>query len=357
MKKNLHFVLALTLGLATTVSAQDWSVDSRTRVNSIDDVTMGEQSTSTDQRVRTSVSFGGDNVSAFVELNASTTLGYYASLDGKTPFDLQVRQAYASTDLMGFASLTAGRKSLQFGNGRIIGDNDWTNGVGSTFDGLMFAINNDFADIHIGYAATDLTLDDNLLYDGALMYANIGKSMGEMAFNVLYVNATDDAVDMDIAVMALDASYNMSNGLVLGLGYYTRDDGSVENDLTSLSAHYSVNDDITVHAGYDMYGEGGFSPGTWSAFGDFNGSGMEYSTFDYEGTDVSFGGSYSMGDFAVGLTMHNVTDEAETIDYNVTDLSLGYTLTENSSVKLNYATTDRLGNDDSYAWMSLHIGF
>ena len=43
MKKNLHFVLALTLGLATTVSAQDWSVDSRTRVNSTEDATSTDQ--------------------------------------------------------------------------------------------------------------------------------------------------------------------------------------------------------------------------------------------------------------------------------------------------------------------------
>ena len=54
MKKNLRIVLMLTLGLATTVSAQDWSVDSRTRVNSTDDAT------STEQRVRTAVDFGGE---------------------------------------------------------------------------------------------------------------------------------------------------------------------------------------------------------------------------------------------------------------------------------------------------------
>ena len=72
MKKNLHFVLALTLGLATTVSAQDWSVDSRTRVNSTEDAT------STDQRVRTAVDFGGDAVSAHVELNSTATLGRVA---------------------------------------------------------------------------------------------------------------------------------------------------------------------------------------------------------------------------------------------------------------------------------------
>ena len=36
MKKNLQLALALMLGLATTVSAQDWSVNSNTRVNNMD---------------------------------------------------------------------------------------------------------------------------------------------------------------------------------------------------------------------------------------------------------------------------------------------------------------------------------
>ena len=44
----------------------------------------------------------------------------------------------------------------------------------------------------------------------------------------------------------------------------------------------------------------------------------------YEGTDVSFGGSYTMGDFKIGATMHTITSEDETVDYSVMDLSLGY---------------------------------
>ena len=90
MKKNLHFVLALTLGLATTVSAQDWSVDSRTRVNSTEDAT------STDQRVRAAVDFGGETVSAHVEFNSWTTLGNGALLMNFLHF---VRQAHATTNL------------------------------------------------------------------------------------------------------------------------------------------------------------------------------------------------------------------------------------------------------------------
>ena len=44
---------------------------------------------------------------------------------------------------------------------------------------------------------------------------------------------------------------------------------------------------------------------------------------------MSFGGSYAMGDFTLGATMYNVTNEAETVDYSVTDLSLGYNFSDN----------------------------
>ena len=47
MKKNLQLALALMLGLATTVSAQDWSVDSRSRVDMSGDFDKFE----TEQRV------------------------------------------------------------------------------------------------------------------------------------------------------------------------------------------------------------------------------------------------------------------------------------------------------------------
>ena len=343
MKKNLHFVLALTLGLATTVSAQDWSVDSRTRVNSTEDAT------STEQRVRAAVEFGGETVSVFAEINSSATLGAVANED----FTLSVREAYASTDIMGWASLTAGRMALNFGSGRILGDNNWVQGNGNTWDGLLFGINNDFADIHVGYAATDMTG----AYDATTMYANIGKDMGAMAFNLLYVSTQEDVSGLDNTSMGLDASYAMDNGINLSLGYYTNDNNGTEMDLTSLGLSYAVNDDLNIHAGYDMYGENGFYMSSGS-FGDMYGSGMEYSTFTYEGTDMSFGGSYAMGDFMIGATMHTITSEDETIDYSVMDLSLGYSLTDNSGLTVNYATSDRDAvNEFTKTWISLNIGF
>ena len=343
MKKNLHFVLALTLGQATTVSAQDWSVDSRTRVNSTDDAT------STEQRVRTAVEFGGEAVSVYAEINSSATIGAVAN----ESFTNSLRQAYATTNLMDFASFTAGRMALNFGSGRILGDNNWVQGNGNTWDGFLFGINNDFADVHVGYAATDMTG----AYDATTMYANIGKDMGAMGFNLLYVNTTEDLSGSENTSMGLDATYAMDNGAELSLGYYTNDNNGTEMDLTSLGVSYGVNDDLTVHAGYDMYGENGFYMASGS-FGDFYGSGMEYSTMTYEGTDMTFGGSYAMGDFMIGATMHTITSEDETIDYSVMDLSLGYSLSDNSGLTVNYATSDRdAANEFTKTWISLNVGF
>ena len=52
-----------------------------------------------------------------------------------------------------------------------------------------------------------------------------------------------------------------------------------------------------------------------------------------------------------------ITSEDETVDYSVTDFSLGYSLSDNSSVSMNYASTDRSGEDDNKTWISLNIGF
>ena len=347
MKKNLHFVLALTLGLATTVSAQDWSVDSRTRVNSTEDAT------STDQRVRTAVDFGGDAVSAHVELNSTATLGKVAGED----FSLTVREAYATTNVMDFASLTAGRMALNFGSGRILGDNNWVNGNGNTWDGFLIGVNNDFADVHVGYSTTDMTD----VYDATMMYFNVGKDMGAMAFNLLYVDTKEDVSGSENTSMGLDATYAMDNGANLSLGYYTNDNNGVEMDLTALGVSYAVNSDLTVMAGYDMYGENGFYLSSGS-FGDGYGSGMNYSAFDAdrgECTDLSFGGSYAMGDFMIGATMHTISADEDGAfeDVSVMDLSVGYTLSDNSSVTMNYASTDESGDDETRTWISLNIGF
>ena len=64
-----------------------------------------------------------------------------------------------------------------------------------------------------------------------------------------------------------------------------------------------------------------------------------------------------MGDFMIGATMHTISSEDETIDYSATDLSLGYSLSDNSSLSMNYASSDRSGDDVNKTWISLNIGF
>lgn len=366
MKKNLHFVLALTLGLATTVSAQDWSVDSRTRVNSAE---VGTEKLQVNENLtRIGVAFGNENVGVVFSSDFATTLGSDFSApnfefnDGLT----FVHEAYVHSNVMDFAHVKAGRMALNFGSGRVLGSNDW-NLNGNTWDGALVGINNDFGDLHFGYASA--SYEDEGLYElsGTQMFANFAKSMDNMSINATYVQATDVETgfeDAEVTAMGLDASYEMANGVTLTLGYYTAEESGFEDnaemDLTALGVHYPVNEGLSVHAGYDMYGEDGFYLPSGS-FGDGLGSGMVYSSFDgFEGTDVSFGGSYSMGNFDLGATMHNIKSEDDVTEYSVMDVSLAYTLSDNSSIRVNYATNDMLEDSDMDAtqtWITLHVGF
>lgn len=341
MKKNLQLALALMLGLATTVSAQDWSVNSNTRVNNGD--IGGVTTMDTEQMTRMNVSFGGDAVSVNASFNADYNLG-----GGDATFG--VHTATATTNIMSFASVTAGRMALNLGSGRIIGSNDWNNS-GNTWDGMMFGINNDFADIHVGYASSNQEggVDD---FDNTQMMFNISKDMGDMGFNLLYVST--DASGSESTAMGLDGTYAMANGADVSFGYYTAEgfDGT-EMGLMSVGVDYGVSDDLNVSVGYDMYDENGFwlASGNVGAAGSFMGTGMNAIT---EECDVmSFGGTYAMGDFTFGATMYNVTNEAETVDYSVTDLSLDYNFSDNSSLGVAMSNND----DDSRMWMSVKVGF
>ena len=66
-----------------------------------------------------------------VSVNASFNANYNFGTDGAN----LGCTATATTNLMSFASLTAGRMALNFGSGRIIGSNDWNND-GNTWDGM-----------------------------------------------------------------------------------------------------------------------------------------------------------------------------------------------------------------------------
>ena len=74
MKKNLRNVLALALGLMTTVSfAQDWNVDSRTRMDMSE--VNGEDYRLTTQRVTLGATWGGSDWGIHVSSDFNYDLG------------------------------------------------------------------------------------------------------------------------------------------------------------------------------------------------------------------------------------------------------------------------------------------
>jgi len=356
----------LTLGLATTVSAQDWSVDSRTRVNSTEVGT--ESQTYNENLTRLGVGFGTDAVGVHLSTDYTTFLG---SEDGipALEFTPSIHEAYVHSNVMGYGSIKAGRMALNFGSGRIIGSNDFNLG-GNTWDGALIGINNNFADLHLGYAGTSYEDTEAPAYESSRtqLFVNVAKDFDALSFNLIYSMDTEVETgfkDYELTNMGLDASYAMDNGININLGYYTAANGtdSLDMDLITIGAHYAVNDQFTVHGSYDQYGDNGFYLASGS-FGDQLGSAMNYSTFVSKSNDINVGGTYNMGDFELAGAYHMVSDEssapnAADNDYNVLEASASYKLSDNSSVKLNYSTSDQFGDDAEITrmWLSLHVGF
>ncbi|HIG32052.1 MAG TPA: hypothetical protein EYQ09_01215, partial [Flavobacteriales bacterium] len=180
MKKNLRNILVLAMGLMTTVSfAQDWNVDSRTRIDmSGDNDKMDGQ-----QRATLGATWGGSDWGIHISSDVNYTLGGDAASMG-------IYEAYASTDLMGFASLTAGRQAINNGSGALMSGNDW-GASRTTWDGMSFGLNLDMADITVGYHSQNSGGVDE--EDAGNMWVNAAGEFSGWNVNVLYM--TDEAQD------------------------------------------------------------------------------------------------------------------------------------------------------------------
>ena len=370
MKKNLRLVLALTLGLATTAHAQDWSVDSRTRVNSISQKVEADnidQTESFNENItRVGVAFGNENVGVVFSTNNRVFLG---SDQGSNVMEvnsnlLDVHEMYVHTNIMDVAHMKAGRMALTFGSGRIIGSNDF-NLNGATRDGALFGINNDFADLHVGYASSSFEDKGTPQYKASRTqtFVNVNKDFGDYAVNVLYAMDSEEetgADDMNTNDLGIDLTYNMGD-IVFNGGYYHSGDGendSLDMDLTSLGVTYTMSDDITLMASYDSYGDNGFYKGGSSFTGE--GTLIDYANLSTAHTITGVGAKYTMGDLTLGAMYNMVSDEdSMTEDYNVIDAMASYSLSENSSVSLKYTTSDQAGegNDVSRTWLSFNVSF
>ena len=342
MKKNLRNILTLALGFVTIfATAQSWDADSRTRVDMGGD---NDQFT-TDQRTSLGVNWGGNGWG----INVSATHNYDLGTDGST---MSWNEAYATTDLMGYASVAVGRQALDYGSGSVMGSNDWGTNP-NTHDGGVFSIANDMLGLDLGvYNNNNGGADDE---GTANYFVNASKSDGDWSLNLLYLSNEDEST-----AMGLDLGYAMMGGdLDLDVSYNTASGWGDEEDedMMSIGATYNVNDDMSVSATRTTYGEGGFdmdgsNVGGWASHGN-----MGYLAANDE--DMAFGVSYAMGDFTLGVSMHSVSNEANDDDRKVTEANFGYTMSDNASVSIKYATDsadlDANGDDDKYMWLTLSV--
>jgi hypothetical protein len=344
MKKNLRNILTLALGFVTIfATAQSWDADSRTRVDMGGD---NDQFT-TEQRISLGASWGGNGWGINVSGNANYDLGGEA-------MTMSWNEAYATTDLMGYASVAVGRQALEYGGGQLIGANDWAANP-NTRDGGVFTIDNDMMDLDFGLYKNNA--GDGVDEGTDDYFINASKSDGDWSVNLTYIsNSNEDNA------MGLDFGYAMMGGdLDLAVSYNTASVGATDMDYMSIGGTYNVNDDMSISAtrttcgeedwnwAGSNYGDGADSWGSHGNMGSLNG----------DDEDLSFGVSYAMGDFTLGLAMHKITnagDDSDDYERNVTEANLGYTMSDNANVGIKYATDNDGGEEDvKYMWLTLSI--
>ena len=97
-------------------------------------------------------------------------------------------------------------------------------------------------------------------------------------------------------------------------------------------------------------------PGTNMSGGWANGN-LGYLASGME--DLHYGVSYNLGGISLGATMHNITDATEGMDdyeRNVMVLDLGYSMSNNASLGLKYATDDDGydATEANYTWINFN---
>jgi len=350
MKKNLRNILVLAMGLMTTVAfAQDWNVDSRTRIDMSDVDGNGDAVKSTDQRATLGATWGGSDWGIHISSDVNYTLGQDADAS------MAIYEAYASTDLMGYASVTAGRQALNYGSGALMSSNDWAVNR-TTWEGMTFGLNLDMADITLGYAAMNTGMGDD---DNGNMWVNASGEFSGWDVNVLYMTETglhaDGSAASENAATGIDIS-----GEVMGAGITASMNTDFnENTMRVIGLSYAINDDMGVNASHTAYSdEGNFNMSGTNMDGSYDATG----NLGYLGAgdeDLAIGLTYAMSGVSLGATMHKITNTLdEDVARDVMEISLGYSLNDNASLSVKYAT-DASGvegaDDMKYTYLTLTV--
>ena len=314
MKKNLRNLLVLSLGLITTIASAQWSASSTTRADNPDE---GERSAK--QRINVSADWGAVHVSTDYTLDMTSG-----------EMTTEVYEAYVSTDLMGMATLTAGKQDLSFGSGALISSNDWG----------MARYTNTGGDIALELGGFNVNVGTLNGVAQANNYMNLGGSFAGADVNILMMNEGDNSAH------GYDLSYAMGD---FSLAVSMNEDMN-EATYNSYTVSYNVMDNLTASVSQTS-NEGGFSMDNTALSGGWDNGNIGYLNDGDEDRAISI--SYNLGDISLGYTMHNIDNEAAGTESDASSMTLGYQLNDNAHVGLaRFADVD----ETEYTWITLSIG-
>jgi hypothetical protein len=348
MKKNLQNALVLAMGLMTTVTfAQDWGIDSRTRI----DMSGDNDKMETSQRATLSATWGGSDWGIHLSSDVNYMLGDRAianAMGVESNISMNVYEAYASTDLMGYANVTVGRQALNYGSGALMSSNDWGTDR-TTWDGFKIGLDLDMADVTIGYASRNGGTVEEVDASNGSMWLNAGGEFSGWNVNLVYMTKTTAGESGENAATGIDI-----NGEVMGAGISASMNSDYNaNDMRVIGLTYAINDDMGVHASQTVYGE----EGDFNMAGtNMDGSWMTTGNMGYLGAGaelLSYGITYEMSGISLGATMHNVSNSMdEAVDTDATEISLGYSLNDNAGLSVSMVDD----NEVKYMWLTLNVG-
>ena len=241
-----------------------------------------------------------------------------------------VYEAYISTDLMGFATLTAGKQDLSFGSGALISSNDWG----------MARYTNVGGDIALELGGFNINVGTLDGVSQSNNYMNLGGSFAGADVNILMLN------DGDNSAHGYDLSYAMGD---FSLAVSMNEDMN-EATYNSYTVSYNVMDNLTASVSQTS-NEGGFSMDNTALSGGWDNGNIGYLNDGDE--DRAIGISYNLGDISLGYTMHNIDNEAAGTEQEASSMTLGYQLNDNAHVGLaRFADVD----ETEYTWITLSIG-
>jgi hypothetical protein len=317
MKKNLRNLLVLSLGLITTIASAQWSAESRTRANNPEN-----EMRSADQRITVSADWGAIHVSTDYTLDMAMNA---ANRD----VTATVYEAYVSTDLMGFATLTAGKQDLSFGSGALISSNDWG----------MTRYTNTGADIAVELGGFNINAGSLDGVSQANNYMNVGGSFAGADVNILMLNEGDNSAH------GYDLGYTMGD---FSLAVSMNEDYDA-NTYNSYKVSYNVMDNLTASVAQTS-NEGGFTMDNTALSGSWDNGVIGYLNDGDEDRAISI--SYNLGDISLGYTMHNIDNETNATEKDASSLTLGYQLNDNAHIGLaRFLDVD----EKEYTWVTLSI--